>query len=127
LRSYLLTVLALLGLAAAVNAQPAKQTGNIIVYNHASSFAHFGFEVDGGRTMKLMGNDYFRLTVTPGDHVITHAHIFLLGSDAPRVHVEAGQTVYFCFYSVPMMGIIFEVAEDQAEAAQSVKGLKARN
>jgi hypothetical protein len=37
--------------------------------------------------------------------------------------VEADKTVYFLYTSLPFC-MVFEVAEDQQEAAQTVRGLK---
>jgi hypothetical protein len=129
LRSYLLTVLALLGFAASVNAgQSAKEqpkTGTIIVYRPFSTngfFAGFSFNLDHGSAMKVSNGCYYRLTVSPGDHVISHDHIFLSGQDPQKVQVADGQTVYFLF-----MGQIFEVASDQAQAKETASKLKAQN
>jgi hypothetical protein len=121
LRSYLLTVLALLGFAASVNAgQAAKEqpkTGTIIVYRPFSTngfFAGFSFNLDHGSAMKVSNGCYYRLTVSPGDHVISHDHIFLSGQDPQEVQVAAGQTVYFLYTFYPIMGQIFEVAKSLA-------------
>ena len=73
------------------------------------------------------GMEQNRLTVSPGDHIISHDRMLLIGPDPQKVHVETGQTVYFLWTSHPFMGNIFEVAEDQAEAAHRCTQLKAQN
>jgi hypothetical protein len=134
LRSCLLTVLALLAFAASVNAgQSAKEqpkTGTIIVYRPFSTngfFAGFSFNLDHGSAMKVSNGCYYRLTVSPGDHVISHDHIFLSGQDPQKVQVADGQTVYFLYTFYPVMGQIFEVASDQAQAKETASKLKAQN
>jgi len=47
--------------------------------------------------MKVSNGCYYRLTVSPGDHVISHDHIFLSGQDPQKVQVADGQTVYFLY------------------------------
>ena len=134
MRSYFLTVAAFLCFAASVNAgQPAKEestTGTIIVYRPFSTngfFAGFSFNLDHGSAMKVSNGCYYLLTVSPGDHVISHDHIFLSGQDPQKVQVAAGQTVYFLYTFYPIMGQIFEVASDQAQAKETASKLKAQN
>jgi hypothetical protein len=44
--------------------------------------------------------------------------MFLFGSDPQTVHVKAGDTVYFQY--VGAMSLVFEVADDQNQAARTV-------
>jgi hypothetical protein len=48
--------------------------------------------------------------------------MFLLGSDPQTVHVKAGETVYFQY--VGAASLIFEVADDQAQAARTVSKMR---
>jgi hypothetical protein len=105
-------------------------TGTIVVYrpwSMTSAIYGFPFNVDDGPTIKVRNGCYYRLAVRPGPHVIDHRKGFLETSDPQRCQVQAGQTVYFLYTAHTMMGRIFEVAEDQAEAAQRVSQLKAQN
>jgi hypothetical protein len=129
-KSLLITVAAGLLAASSVQAgQPTKQTGEIIVYRPFSmtgAAVGFPFGVDNGPTIKVRNGYYYRLTVTPGQHVIKHRFLFNHG-DPQKVQVEAGQTVYFLYTAHLAMGNIFEVAEDQAEASHRCTQLKAQN
>jgi hypothetical protein len=111
---------------------PAQQTksdpklGTIIVYRQWS-FSGAGrptwkFSVDNGPDLTVRNGTYLRLDVPPGDHVLDHKHEFLLGSDPQTVHVTAGATVYFQYVSA--MSIVFEVADDQAQAARTVSKMR---
>jgi hypothetical protein len=109
--------------------EPAKQTGTIIVYRpwHFSGAAVSApFMVDHGQKIKLENGYYYRIEVAAGDHIISHPGGIIMGEDPQVVHVLPGSAVYFaCFYNG--VGRVFEVAEDQAEAAQRCGGLKAQN
>jgi hypothetical protein len=85
------------------------------------------FNLDHGSATKVSNGCYYRLTVSPGDHVISHDHIFLSGQDPQKVQVAAGQTVYFLYTFYPIMGQIFEVASDQAQAKETASKLKAQD
>ena len=96
--------------------------GTIIVYRQWS-FSGAGrpswkFSVDNGPDLIIRNGTYLRLDVAPGEHVLDHKHMFLLGSDPQTVHVKAGETVYFQY--VGAASLIFEVADDQAQAARTV-------
>jgi hypothetical protein len=86
----------------------------------------YPFNLDHGPTMKVKNGCYYRLDVSAGDHIISHDYL-LIGKDPQPIHVEPGQTVYFLWTSHLFMGSIFEVAEDQSEAAQRCTQLRAQN
>lgn len=100
--------------------------GTIIVYRQWS-FSGAGrpswkFNVDNGPDLIIRNGTYLRLDVAPGEHVLDHKHMFLLGSDPQTVHVKAGETVYFQY--VGAASLIFEVADDQAQAARTVSKMR---
>jgi hypothetical protein len=80
------------------------------------------FSVDNGPDLIIRNGTYLRLDVAPGEHVLDHKHMFLLGSDPQTVHVKAGETVYFQY--VGAASLIFEVADDQAQAARTVSKMR---
>ena len=116
--------------ASAQNSEQTKSMpnlGTIIVYRQWS-FSGAGrpswkFNIDNG-PVRIIGNGtYLRLDVAPGDHVVLdHKHMFLLGSDPQTVHVKAGETVYFQY--VGAASLIFEVADDQAQAARTGRKMR---
>jgi hypothetical protein len=135
LRSYLLTILVLLGFAASVNAgQSTKEqpkTGTIIVYRKwafTGGGRSLPFSVDGKFICKLRNGYYYSLELSVGDHIFTHDPGFGItwGHDPQTVHVIPGQTIYFCNF-MNMVTYVWEVAEDQAGAKESVSRLKAQN
>ena len=100
--------------------------GTIIVYRQWS-FSGAGrqswkFNVDNGPDLIIRNGTYLRLDVAPGDHVLDHKHMFLLGSDPQTVHIKAKETVYFQY--VGAASLIFEVADDQAQAARTVSKMR---
>jgi hypothetical protein len=78
--------------------------------------------VDGGPDLVVRNGTYLRVDVAPGDHVLDHKHEFFFGSDPQTVRVKAGETVYFQY--VGAMAIVFEVADDQAQAARTVSKMR---
>jgi hypothetical protein len=74
------------------------------------------------RNGQLTWKMFFWFDVAPGDHVLDHNHMFLFGSDPQTVHVKAGETVYFQY--VEAMSLVFEVADNQAQAARTVSKMR---
>ena len=86
----------------AQNSEQTKSMPNLvtIVVYRQWSFSGAGrpswkFDVDNGPDLIIRNGTYARLDVAPGDHVLDHKHMFLLGSDPQTVHVKAGETGYF--------------------------------
>jgi hypothetical protein len=106
--------------------QSVPNLGTIIVYRQwslgAAAFPNWKFNVDHGPDLIVRNGTYLRVDVTPGDHVLDHNHMFLFGSDPQTVHVKAGNTVYFQY--VEAASLVFEVADDQAQAARTVSKMR---
>ncbi len=100
--------------------------GTIIVYRQwslgAAAYPNWKFNVDHGPDLIVRNGTYLRVDVPPGDHVLDHNHMFLFGSDPQTVHVMAGNTVYFQY--VEAASLVFEVADDQAQAARTVSKMR---
>ena len=110
----------------AVQGKSKPSFGTIIVYRQWS-FSGAGrpswkFNIDNGPDLIIRNGTYLRLDVAPGDHVLDHKHMFLLGSDPQTVHVKAGETVYFQY--VGAASLVFEVADDQDQAARTVSKMR---
>jgi hypothetical protein len=139
MRKQLAIIAATLSLAANAQAHGAQikpqakpAIGTVIVYRQASYsgclISKFPFEIDHGPTLGVRGGRYLRFELPAGDHVISHDHtppLWAMGQDPQTVHVEAGKTVYFQY--VGSFTIIFEVADDQAQAARTVSKMKEGN
>jgi hypothetical protein len=100
--------------------------GTIIVYRQWS-FIGWGrpkwrFNVDNGPDLTVRNGTYLRVDVAPGDHVLDHSHMALFGSDPQTVHVKVGETVYFQYVCAP--ALVFEVADDQKQAAKTVSEMR---
>jgi hypothetical protein len=109
-------------LAPAKDAVQGTGLGTIIVYR-LWSFSGAGrtswkTSVDNGPDLIVRNGTYLGLDVALGDHVLDHKHEFLFGSDPQTVHVKAGETVYFQYFGAA--SLVFEVADDQAQAARMV-------
>ena len=66
-----------------------------------------------------------RFELPAGDHVVSHrADISLSfsGSDPQLVHINPGQTLYFQYVIHYFIGMVFEVADDQAQAKETASG-----
>jgi hypothetical protein len=100
--------------------------GTIIVYRQwslgAAAQPNWKFNVDNGPDLIVRNGTYLRVDVPPGDHILGHKHMFLWGSDPQRVHIGTGETVYFQY--VQAMSLIFEVADNQAQAARTVSKMR---
>jgi hypothetical protein len=127
------TILALMCLVQAKdNLAPTKDAvqgiglGTIIVYRQwslgAAAYPNWKFNVDHGPDLIVRNGTYLRVDVAPGDHVLDHNHLFLFGSDPQTVHVKAGDIVYFQY--VEAASLVFEVADDQAQAARTVSKMR---
>jgi hypothetical protein len=103
--------------------------GTIIVYRPWSIIGHgitnWEFNLNHGPDLMVRNGTYYRLTVLPGDCIISHDDVPFVDVDEETVHVEPGETVYF-EYAV-ILSIIFEVADDQERAAQTVSRLQPLN
>ena len=105
----------------------SKPTGTVIVYRqwgYAGAVARFQFNIDHGPSYFVRNGNFVRVTWPPGDHIISHDHTFLTPQDPQRVHVEAGKKVYFQYTTQPMLFAIFEIADDQVQAAETVSGMQ---
>jgi hypothetical protein len=126
-----LAAVAAIGSAGEVKAgpEPATNLGTIIVYRPWSIIGHgitnWEFNLNHGPDLMVRNGTYYRLTVLPGDCTISHDNVPLVDDDEQTVHVEAGQTVYFEYTII--LSIIFEVADDQEQAARTVSKLQPLN
>ena len=121
------TMMAVAAFALAVGSAHAEQlkTGTLIVYRKRSFFCggrSLPFYVNGGLVAKLTNGYYYKLGLPVGEYTLTHDTI-LAGPDPQRVTVKAGQTIYFCNYCNGG-GRVWEVADDQDGARDSVQHLK---
>jgi hypothetical protein len=81
----------------------------------------YSFNIDGGPRYLLKNGYYMKFELPAGDHVVARPFDITLSFHAHSrtVHINPGQTTYFQYVHYPMMGMIFEVGEDQTEAAQT--------
>lgn len=100
--------------------------GTIVVYRQWSFIGwarrNWRFNVGNGPDLVVRNGTYRRVDLPPGDHVLDQNHMALFGSDPQTVHLKAGETVYFQFVHAP--SLIFEVADDQAQAARTVSEME---
>jgi hypothetical protein len=129
----ILVAAAIFGLAAGAqaNAKPAA-TGTVIVYRQwsftGSAISKFPFNINHGPDLGVRNGRYLRFELPPGDYTFSHDHtpvLWFMRQDPQAVHVEAGKTVYFQYVGV--YAIIFEIADDQAQAARTVTKMKEGN
>jgi hypothetical protein len=130
IKNALLAIATVLAIASAgqIKAGPEARTdlGTIIVYRPWSIICSaMEFNLNHGPDIMVRNGTYYRLTVLPGDYIISHDEIPFLDDDPQTVHVEPGQTVYF-EYTV-ILSLIFEVADDQEKAASTVSKLQPLN
>jgi hypothetical protein len=100
--------------------------GTIIVYRPWSVLCpSMKFNLNHGPNLTVRNGTYYRLSVLPGDSILSHDDVPFLDEDEQTVHVEPGQTVYFQY----MMAwtVIFEEATNQEQAARTVSGLRPLN
>jgi hypothetical protein len=132
IKNALLAILTVLTIASAGQTMAGPEAGpylgTIIVYRPCTPFGAFfdnlSFNLNHGPERMLRNGTYYRLTVLPGDSIISHDDI-LIDNDPQTVHVEPGQTVYF-EYAVELV-LIFEVASNQEKAAITVSKLQPVN
>jgi hypothetical protein len=82
------------------------------------------FNVDGGPDLIVRNGTYLRVDTAPGDHVLDHKYEFFFGSDPQMVHLKQGETVYFQYVGVA--SLVFEVDDDQAQAARTVSKMRSK-
>jgi hypothetical protein len=132
IKNALLTIATVLTIASAgqTRAGPGAgpNLGTIIVYRPWSpigrAFKNLEFNLNHGPEVMVRNGTYYRLTVLPGDSIISHDDI-LIDNDPQTVHVEPGQTVYFEYTII--LSFIFEVADNQEQAARTVSKLEPLN
>jgi hypothetical protein len=114
--------------AGQIKAGPEAPTGlgTIIVYRPWSFIGSaMKFNLNHGPDLMVRNGTYYRLTVLPGDSIISHDDVPLIDEDDQIVHVEPGQTVYFQYMIA--LSFIFEVADNQERAARTVSKLQPLN
>jgi hypothetical protein len=133
IKNALLTIATVLTIASPgqIRAGPpaTPNRGTIIVYRPWSitgwPIETLGFNLNHGPELLIRNGTYYQFTVLPGDSIISHDDTLILDYDPQTVHVEPGQTVYFEYAIV--LTVIFEVAENQEQAARTVSGLRPLN
>jgi hypothetical protein len=133
IRQALLAIASVLAIASAVptkaGPEAVSERGTIIVYRPWSIIGYgiknWEFNLNCGPDLCVRNGTYYRLSVPPGDSVISHESIPFVDDDPQTVHVEPGQTVYF-EYTV-LLSLIFEVADNQERAARTVSRLEPLN
>src|ERR1700756_2514261 len=132
IRNALLAIVTVLTIASAGQSMAGPEAGpylgTIIVYRPwtpiGSLVDNLEFNLNHGPNLGVRNGTYYRLTVLPGDSIISHDDI-LIDNDPQLVHVEPGQTVYFEYQIV--LDLIFEVADNQEQAARTVSKLQPLN
>jgi hypothetical protein len=132
IKNALLVIVTVLTIASAgqtmAGPEAGPNLGTIIVYRpwtpNGSLFDNLEFNLNHGPDLMVRNGTYYRLTVLPGDSIISHDDI-LIDNDPQTVHVEPGQTVYF-EYAIELT-LIFEVADNQERAARTVSKLQPLN
>ena len=100
--------------------------GTIIVYRPWSIICSaMEFNLNHGPDLTVRNGTYYRLTVLPGDSILSHDDVPLIDEDEQIVHVEPGQTVYFQYMIA--LSLIFEEADNQEQAARTVSKLRPLN
>jgi hypothetical protein len=130
IKNALLTIATVLEIASAGQTKAGPEAGpnlgTIIVYRPWSFIASaMKFNLNHGPDLMVRNGTYYRLTVLPGDSVLSHDDVPCIDEDEQIVHVEPGQTVYFQYMIA--LSFIFEVADNQEQAARTVSKLKPLN
>ena len=85
---------------------PSLKTGTLIVYrkwNLVGSGGSYPFSVNDGPVIKLRNGYYYKMELPEGDYTLRER--FWYGpSDPQKVHVTAGQTIYFSYSAAPRCG-----------------------
>jgi len=129
IKNALLMIGAVLAIASAGETKAGPEVeqnlGTIIVYRPWSligcGMTNWEFNLNHGPDLMVRNGTYYRLTVLPGDSIISHDDMPLIDEDPQTVHVQSGKTVYFQYTLI--WGFIFEVADDQESAARTVSKL----
>jgi hypothetical protein len=132
-KNALLTIAVVLAIAFPGQTKAGPSTGSnlgtIIVYRPWSIIGHgikdWEFNLNHGPNLMVRNGSYYRLTVLPGNSVISHDDVPFIDDDEQTVHVEPGETVYFEYTAI--LSLIFEVADDQEQAARTVSRLRPLN
>jgi hypothetical protein len=130
IKNALLAIATVLAIASPgqTKAGPEELTGlgTIIVYRPWSFIGSaMKFNLNHGPYLTVRNGTYYRLTVLPGDSVLSHDDMPFIDDDEQIVHVEPGQTVYFQYMIA--LSFIFEVADNQERAARTVSRLQPLN
>jgi hypothetical protein len=133
IKNALLTIATVLTIASAGETKAGPEAGpnlgTIIVYRPWSiincAIENLEFNLNHGPDLFVRNGTYYRLTVLPGDSILSHDDILIIDEDPQTVHVEPGQTVYF-EYTI-LLSLIFEVADNQEQAARTVSKLQPLN
>jgi hypothetical protein len=133
IKNALLTIATVLVIASAVQTKAGPEAGpklgTIIVYRPWSiigcAITNWEFNLNHGPDLMVRNGTYYRLNVLPGDSIISHDDVPFIDEDEQTVHVEPGQTVYF-EYTIAL-SLIFEVADNQEQAARTVSKLQPLN
>jgi hypothetical protein len=130
IKNALLAIATVLAIASPgqTKAGPEELTGlgTIIVYRPWSFIGSaMKFNLNHGPYLTVRNGTYYRLTVLPGDSVLSHDDVPFIDEDEQIVHVEPGQTVYFQYMIA--LSFIFEVADNQERAARTVSRLQPLN
>jgi len=133
IKNAILAIATVLTIASAgqTEAGPEARTrlGTIIVYRPwsiiGSAITNWEFNLNHGPDLTVRNGTYYRLTVLPGDSIISHDNVPFIDEDEQTVHVEPGQTVYFQYMIA--LSLIFEVADNQEQAARTVSKLQPLN
>jgi hypothetical protein len=129
IKSLLWMIALVWAVASAEEAQANPNLGTIIVYRPWSligiPMTNWEFNLNHGPDLKVRNGTYYRLTVLPGESIISHDNMPTIEEDPQTVLVQSGQTVYFEYTLI--WGFIFEVADDQESAARTVSKLTPLN
>jgi hypothetical protein len=130
IKNALLAIATVLAIASPgqTKAGPEELTGlgTIIVYRPWSFIGSaMKFNLNHGPYLTVRNGTYYRLTVLPGDSILSHDDVPFIDEDEQIVHVEPGQTVYFQYMIA--LSFIFEVADNQERAARTVSRLQPLN
>ena len=103
---------------------PQPKTGTLIIYRvrmYPLCLRTYSFAIDGGSRYHLKNGRYMQFELPAGDHVLARPFDITMSLHAgtEKVHINPGQTTYFQYVHYPMMGMEFEVCEDQVEAKET--------
>jgi hypothetical protein len=130
LKNAWLAIVAVLAIGSAgqtkAGGEAGSDLGTIIVYRPWSIIGSaMEFNLNHGPDIMVRNGTYYRLTVLPGDSILSHDNVLCIDEDEQTVHVEPGQTVYFQYMIA--LSLIFEEADNQEQAARTVSRLRPLN